>query len=146
MAVLCLPSFSFPPFMRGYTWIVIVTPSAMHVSPVHAGIYLDFLKFCLSNCGFPRSCGDIPSSRACLDSERMFPPFMRGYTWRIYDHDIFFGVSPVHAGIYLGSSGFSKAAKSFPRSCGDIPHRTGRRTGRRLFPPFMRGYTLIPAE
>ena len=90
---------------------------------------------------FPRSCGDIPAT-ACKSAYRIsFPPFMRGYTLSFSVALSVTGVSPVHAGIYLYRISSAGLRRSFPRSCGDIPHRLVLDRLFKEFPPFMRGYT-----
>ena len=90
----------FPPFMRGYTRQCHQRPHFLHVSPVHAGIYLQGGLDVHRAMSFPRSCGDIPARVPHFSHSDSFPPFMRGYTCRVGAYARRAGVSPVHAGIY----------------------------------------------
>ena len=130
-----------PPHARGCTPAYPAPRAPRTASPARAGMYLPGLPEAGRGRSFPRTRGDVPSTRRARNSAIRLPPHARGCTrdmsalrWRAR-------ASPARAGMYLFTRRSARCRRRFPRTRGDVPRTLGPRGMSARLPPHARGCT-----
>ena len=89
--------------------------------------------------GFPRVCGDVPTSASSPTPGVKFSPRMRGCSLRVRGSRGVGLVFPAYAGMFRWCIIFRMKVCRFPRVCGDVPINYGFWRRLQQFSPRMRG-------
>ena len=131
----------FPPRLRGWTLLPGALVRMQDVSPALAGMDPYGPAESTHSSSFPRACGDGPDVCSIEVRRVQFPPRLRGWTLRFGSLSHHWPVSPALAGMDPSRWLRDFLLECFPRACGDGPASAVERSGGRLFPPRLRGWT-----
>ena len=132
-----------PPHTRGCTRVRRRPAEAAGASPAHAGMYPGHHGQYRPARRFPRTRGDVPRTAPRRTSRVALPPHTRGCTGGRALRQGAAQASPAHAGMYRRRSSPRTRPWGFPRTRGDVPGASRRKTLRMALPPHTRGCTVF---
>ena len=132
----------FPPRERGWSRVSVGCCNAAPVSPARAGMVPQGTTAAQELRSFPRASGDGPAARALQRRSSTFPPRERGWSPAVRRSRGAPAVSPARAGMVPCRTLRKDRPQGFPRASGDGPLIPAAQSGKYMFPPRERGWSL----